>query len=206
MVGGKGELKGVLYGDLWRLNQYPINYFGNCLELGANHGATAIVLACRYPGAKLVVLEPAPDTVSYLKQNLTGFAVTIMQLAIGDGEPTTIDMNTHNIARRTGVGEEPVKTIKFDALIEACNFDFNKKSLLVCDIEGGEAYLRGYEDILRKFDHLSFEVHFTPLVPGVLWESINSWFNSTFSGYDIAYYCSSRRVGHGHYTVIKRQK
>jgi FkbM family methyltransferase len=112
------------------------------VDLGANTGLVARWLAHRYPGARVICVEPEPNNLELLRRNADG--AEIVEACIGARERQVA------LATTTGSwgfsmtdeddGETPVITM--DRLIAEHGLD--RIDVLKCDIEGAEAEL--FED------------------------------------------------------------
>jgi FkbM family methyltransferase len=109
------------------------------IDAGANIGAFKLYALENAPDAKLISIEPAPDSCKRIKSMLSANGLesrcTVFEAALGDrsGE-TTIELNVGSQFRRTGLSGHPVKMITLDSVIpQDVSVD-----LLKMDVEGAE--------------------------------------------------------------------
>lgn len=54
------------------------------LDLGAHIGLTAVVYRSRYPNARIIAVEPDPETCARLRANVEGLSIEVVQAAVCD--------------------------------------------------------------------------------------------------------------------------
>lgn len=135
------------------------------LDLGANIGASARVLARYYPAAEILAVEPEPGNFELLEANTRGFErIRCLRAAVAatDGEVRLADPGRSTDAYRTGPAAEgddlgTVPALSVPALLrmtEATPF------LAKIDIEGAEAELfAGATDWVDDFPAIAIELH-----------------------------------------------
>jgi FkbM family methyltransferase len=125
------------------------------LDLGANIGLTSAWFRGRYPAARIVAVEPDPDTFAKLERNLGGDdAVTLVQAAVA-GEPGEVDLFRPPGYSITSSISEAHADVGSSTRVRACTIDelcaehgLGQLDLLKLDVEGAEL------DALDGFRHL----------------------------------------------------
>jgi FkbM family methyltransferase len=129
------QLLGDAYGGITRHAREP----ETIVDLGANTGLVARWLMHRYPGARLICVEPEQANVELLLKNVR-HAAKVVPACIG-GHERTVSLSTSDGAWAftiaDGEGETPVITM--DRLIDEHGLE--RIDVLKCDIEGAEAEL-----------------------------------------------------------------
>ena len=132
------------------------------LDLGANIGVASAWFRARYPAARIVAVEPDPDTFAKLERNLGGDdAVTLVQAAVA-GEPGEVDLfrpdgysiaSSLKDARAEGGSRTRVRACSIDELCE--EHALAPLDLLKLDVEGAEleATRRLQPPRRRRHDH-----------------------------------------------------
>jgi len=141
------------------------------VDAGANIGFFALWAARNAPAARILCIEPAPDTYERLVENIrrNGLQdrVTCVQAALaGVAEVRAMEVGQpKSQARRVlpnspnGNNKSPVLTATLAQVLE--EHGFNSVDLLKMDIEGGEfeTLLSTPEEVLRRVDSVSLEYH-----------------------------------------------
>lgn len=135
------------------------------ISAGANIGVMSRLLHATYPGARLVVFEPAPDNAALLRKNLQGLdGVTIEECALSDTSGTAVlHFGSHEaehslVAGADADGGTPVRCERLDAYLD--RHGIAKVALLKVDVEGSEAALvRGLGRRLGDVDVIIGEFH-----------------------------------------------
>ena len=153
---------------------------GTIMDIGANIGLYAIMLAKRYPNLKLIAIEASPTIFNRLKMHCVVNNVSnviLLNKAISNKENEIIElyMNTNTIGSSTILSEykqhvidafrvqfhvEKVETVTIDTLNRVMNVD--SISLLKMDIEGAENLaLDGAKTALecKKIKNMVIEYH-----------------------------------------------
>jgi FkbM family methyltransferase len=112
------------------------------VDLGANIGAASVYFATRWPDARILALEPDPDTFKRLARNTEAFpAITAERLAVA-GSAGTLRIRPSawgdSLTSTTlgGAGEgRAVEAVTLDGLVERCGGQID---LLKFDVEGME--------------------------------------------------------------------
>jgi FkbM family methyltransferase len=116
------------------------------VDLGANTGLAARWLLSKYPGAKLIAVEPVPENVRCLRENLNGSAVVVPACIGSEARKTRMRSEAgfwafHIVTE----GEDPraedieVDVVEMRSLLD--QHGLARVDLLKCDIEGGEVEL-----------------------------------------------------------------
>jgi FkbM family methyltransferase len=140
------------------------------LDLGANAGFTSIFFARKYPGARIIAVEPIASNLEILRRNveLNHLDVTIVPAAIAveDGS-VTMDVSGLDYGHQViaDLVERPkhssiskVKAISMRSLM--AEFKLERISLLKIDIEGYEKRLLTENcDWLSRVDAICIELH-----------------------------------------------
>ena len=138
------------------------------VDVGAYVGVVSIYLAKKWPGIRVIAVEPVPENVARLQFNVDANGVvdwvTIVNKAItGDGQPVTLwghvggnlvlsEFNTAQGIRRVA------ESITLPELFKVYNVEQCK--LLKMDCEGSEhEILFAHDDILDRVEYLSIEIH-----------------------------------------------
>ena len=119
------------------------------VDLGANVGLVGRWMLTRYPKARLVAVEPQPENVEVLRENLARFAnATVVPTAIGatEREVTLHAAIAGHYARFTMVGEPPKDAVSHQVPVITMQQLFAETGLdqidvLKVDIEGAEREL-----------------------------------------------------------------
>jgi FkbM family methyltransferase len=143
---------------------------GLILDCGANVGYSAAYLLSRFPGARLIAVEPDPGNFALLEQNLRPYGdrarairsgvwsrpvgLTVVESGFRDGLEWTRQV------RECLPGESPQMTaVDVGSLLEESGYE--RISILKIDIERAEleVFSRHYESWLPRVDHLAIELH-----------------------------------------------
>ena len=167
----RGEIKvfwSIVVDECYRLWQDA----KTIVDAGANIGVFSVWAAIRLPQAKIVAIEPHPETFSRLQHNIKANSltsrVTIAQFALsaqsGDREmPITGESQRRSLLPQDRNGSEQ-KVIKVPALTMQELLDHHQTSeidLLKMDIEGSEweVLINTPLSILRRIRRMQFEYH-----------------------------------------------
>jgi FkbM family methyltransferase len=140
------------------------------LDLGTNAGFTAVYFARVFPEARLACMEPMPDNLALLRENLSlnGVSAQVFAAAVGveDGRLTMIeDANDygHKVAgipygRGVLGAAVDVEALSIPTVLERLGWD--RIGLLKVDIEGYEGILlRQRSEWLCRVDAMCIECH-----------------------------------------------
>jgi FkbM family methyltransferase len=142
---------------------YPVRASDRVIiDAGANIGVFTLYALKNATQAKLISIEPAPDSCQRMKTMLSANGLesrcTIFEAALGDrpGE-TTIELDVGSQFRRTGISGHPVEMITLDSVIPpGVSVD-----LLKMDVEGAEYGILPSlsPDTLRRIRRIVLEFH-----------------------------------------------
>lgn len=131
------------------------------LDLGANIGASVTWFATRYPGARIIAVEPARENLDLLRQNAQGFDVAIVPGAIGPEDGTAFLDGRAESPLSFHVAETGSATIDLVSLPTLMALaDGAEPFIAKIDIEGAEKTLfTAHLDILARFPLIVLEPH-----------------------------------------------
>lgn len=213
---GQSEFGNIVVKDLYKVQDYPKDYFDYIIDVGANIGIFSVMMRMLHPNAKIFAFEPHEETYSYLLQNTNMLNIHTERLALGDGSklyfqerPDKHILNHMFVKKKS---EHWAKSITLYSMIEKYGLDLNKRYILKFDCEGGERSLlqtQGSETVLKKAEHISMEIHFksksTPYDHWLSFNDYDAWMRSNFQDtHDIEYYCSRKNQGFGHYCLRRK--
>jgi FkbM family methyltransferase len=139
------------------------------VDCGANIGAFSLYAATRLPQARVISVEPFPETYTrfsnMIRENNLQSRVTGIAAAL-TGAPGKVYLDDRpeigSQFRALSSSGVAVEGITLQALLEQAGWD--RADLLKLDIEGGEynAVLATAPDVLRRFSRISMEYHPDP--------------------------------------------
>ena len=132
------------------------------IDAGANIGVFTLYALKNAAQAKVISIEPAPDSCKRMKSMLSANGVesrcTIFEAALGDRPgQTTIELDVGSQFRRTGLSGHPVEMITLDSVIPpGVSVD-----LLKIDVEGAEYGILPSltPETLRRIRRIVLEFH-----------------------------------------------
>ena len=132
------------------------------LDCGANIGASVAWFGTRYPGARIVAVEPAADNLGLLRRNAQGFDVAIVAGAVGPQEGAAVLQGRPDSPLSfhvgSGGGGAPVDLVPLPTLMELA--EGAEPFIAKIDIEGAEKDLfTAHLDILARFPLIVLEPH-----------------------------------------------
>jgi FkbM family methyltransferase len=134
------------------------------IDLGANIGLASLSLAAQFPGARVIAVEPHPETAALLRHNLAclGNRASVWEAAVSD-RPGMMRLSLANenynasLVRESEHGVD-VRVVTMADVIAAEKLE--RIDVLKIDIEGAERMLlAGSPDWLRRVDLLLIEMH-----------------------------------------------
>ena len=136
---------------------------GTILDLGAHVGAATLFFRIRFPEARILSVEPDPETFAKLERNVGGLdGVELLPVAVGGaagtGRVVRADLSwaTRVVPGATGPDTVPVRTL--EELIARLG-GAPERTLVKVDVEGAEwDILSGYE--IRRLYGVIGEVHY----------------------------------------------
>jgi FkbM family methyltransferase len=138
------------------------------VDLGSNVGLSALYFMARYPGGRVLSVEPNPAVLGRLRRNVSQFGrVTIVPVAVADRDGRAqLSVPSGSTSGRLGDGRGyTVPTVTLDTLLAEHRFPF--VDVLKFDIEGAEFKALGVAD-LSRIGALVGELH--PERPGQIRE------------------------------------
>ena len=134
------------------------------IDLGANIGLTSLYLASQFSDAKIISVEPHPETVSLLRHNLAclGPRAQILEAAVSDQSGAAVlhladEAYNASLTRQTEKSVQ-VQSVTMDEILEKHNL--THIDILKVDIEGAEKKLfSNFPSWLKKVDFLMIEMH-----------------------------------------------
>lgn len=209
-------------GKIWRYDGYDlrkfkpgeINYF---VDIGANVGTTSIMAKILNPTARIIALEPSPQTYKILVANMKQWAPTGIEcynVALGDGEDMCLIPRKHSGMHRFCTENEkqwwpeehamtPSKTLA--KIFEDYNIPLSDTFILKIDCEGGERFLLSGEQeeqalqIVRHSVQTMFEIHMPFGGTGKQW---NSWFKKLSDTHELRFKTVEHSKENGTYKYI----
>jgi FkbM family methyltransferase len=170
----KGDLHS--FREVWFQEAYRLPFeglSGVLLDLGANIGMTSVWLAKRFSFTQVIAVEPDPNNVALVRQNLklNGITGQVLEAAIGPKEGTArFEISEVSNLGRLSENGSLVPMISVDTIIK--KFAVKKFALIKIDIEGGEQDLfDGPIGWLARTDAIIIEFHPTvdcSRIPGVV--------------------------------------
>jgi FkbM family methyltransferase len=134
------------------------------VDLGSNVGISVLYFKARYPGARIIAVEPHPETFKRLRQNTAQLRdVQCVQAAI-DGDQGTVAIYASDLSWSPSIipsqsrprrYEVPAMTL--DALVATQGL--RHVDLLKIDIEGAEDHALASDAVSDSTDVIIFEFH-----------------------------------------------
>jgi FkbM family methyltransferase len=158
------------------------------VDAGANIGTAAVFLACTFPNAIVVALEPDDDNFSVLSRNAQGHPIVPLHTALSGRAGFVQVYGEGNASRRTKPAKTGVPSITMnDILAENIGTPFLAK----IDIEGAEANVfSSHTAWIDQFPMLVIELH-DWLFPG---QSTSSSFLRAVAGLNRDFILSGEHV------------
>jgi FkbM family methyltransferase len=135
------------------------------IDGGANTGLFAVYMKNKYPGAKIICIEPDPENFEMLQKNVQGYAgIECIRAGIWNKDTNLKVYDKYNMGKWAMVVEEDevngtVPAITIQSIME--RFGIEKIDLLKLDIETSEKQVFQSEklDWLASVHHLVIELH-----------------------------------------------
>ncbi len=130
------------------------------VDAGANIGAFTLYAAAHAPQARIVAIEPSKETFARLRGHVAGAGIEhrceLIHGALGaHAGSTTIESRGGSQFRRSGHGDEVVRMIGLDEILERGP----GVDLLKMDIEGGEYDVLPACRLLQRVQRIAMETH-----------------------------------------------
>jgi FkbM family methyltransferase len=132
------------------------------VDCGANIGITSLFLAARYPGAKILSVEPHPENFALLKANVAQVPRILPIRACVTGTPQgAVRFTADQVAWGNCITVDPRGVLVPAITIEElCNQNgLEKIDLLKLDIEGAEEQVLENGDFLARIENIIAELH-----------------------------------------------
>ena len=155
------------------------------LDVGANIGLASVDFKLRWPGARIVAVEPDPRSFALLERNVAAWPdVAPVRAAVadadGEAEFFTSDVSVVGGLQRTQEGQRAlrVRTLTLATLLRDHAID--RVDLLKLDVEGGEEAALADPAPLERVAAIVGEIH-----PGVIGRSAEAFCAERLAGYDV---------------------
>lgn len=176
---------------------YPVPRSARTIvDIGGNIGLFTLYGLERVPEARIVTLEPAPDSFERMSRHISQHEgrqrATMLQQAFGGNSGTTrIDLAAPSQFRRTGERGITVELVTLEQIVQ----QYGPVDYLKIDAEGAEypGLLNVPENVLRQVGSISLEFH--PQESGALSDPKALVKRLTDSGFDLTLY---REDGEGY--------
>jgi FkbM family methyltransferase len=136
------------------------------VDAGANIGVASLWFSARYPGARIVALEPAPDNLRLLRENLGSLPdATVLGAAVAKtAAPVALHLAEHGAlhsAVDTSLDDAPTVEVPGVTLADVMvEHDLPRIDLLKIDVEGSELdALEGLGPRLAQVGVIAGEMH-----------------------------------------------
>lgn len=186
-----------VFHQIFTFNEYGMNLGfvpRFIIDAGANIGLSAVFFSNKFPGAKIVAIEPEKSNFKMLEINTKDYKnIILVKNALSNHSNVSFDVvdkgygNWGFITEIEGIKNtskvvDTVKTITIDDILNTYNLEY--LDLLKIDIEGGEKQLfeNNYENWLPKTKCIIIELH-----DGITKGSSKSFFKA-ISKYDFSYF------------------
>jgi FkbM family methyltransferase len=165
MLGDFDNLRACLADEIVRDDGYGLkkiaatHQFDVILDIGANIGYFSVLAREAFPTARIIAVEPTPQTFDWLVKNVTDLQIECRQCGIGDGTPARLhEVENHvgNYTDKTGTGPEIETKVLRDLLPSDAH-----RWMIKMDCEGCERYLleEGNVEVLRGATYVCVEIH-----------------------------------------------
>ncbi len=150
----------------------PPDLTGAIIDGGANHGLFSLLAAQKFPHERIVAVEPYDKILPFLKRNVAGKNVKIVEKALSDKDGeivfytvpssdqvgSTIEENVKEfIAKNASIHETRLKAISLKTLVKQEKIE--KIAVIKLDIQGAEySIIKDADEILAMTDCLILEV------------------------------------------------
>lgn len=164
-------LKELVIEDVYKLKSMSKNP-RNIVDLGAQIGIFTLLVAKRYPNAKIITYEPEKENFRLLVNNIRiNNLKNVKSLNLGvSGKRgkrklylSNSNSGAHSIYGKKGISYETFRSIKFDDIIKNNGLEYI--DILKMDCEGAEyeILLNANKYYLKKVDIILMELHETDL-------------------------------------------
>ena len=184
-TGYSEKFRSAIYNEVINEDVYSLKSIHDPLDLivdiGANLGYFSYFARQLFSNAKIIALEPTPETYGYLQQNIAKFNIETIQKGIGDGSlmelfiaknPGSnkllkkIDGNIETITLKQLVSKYPVNyLIKFDcqegeySFLHPDNLEVICNALYLCgEFHFPESHQEFMNIFMKKISHFNFTI------------------------------------------------
>ena len=191
----------ALFAEIFIFKEYNVDGEGEVktiIDCGANIGLASLYFLSKYPGARIIALEPEAENYKLLQRNLTNYPnVTCLKKGIWNKSSLLKVTNTEkgNLAFMVEeTTEDTIHTIEGISVADLMKeYGIKRIDILKVDVEGSEEQVfLSNVDWLPKVGMIFCEIH-ESLKPGLV-KKITSVFDS---GYEV--------FMHGEYHVFKKK-
>lgn len=134
------------------------------LDLGANFGAASVYFTLRWPAARIIAVEPAPELFARLRETTAAYPnITCLPYAVGarDGK-MPFGVSESSVGSGFFLDGPDARTIEVDAralasLMAECGID--RADLVKFDVEGAESLMFEDPSVLDRIDAFVGEFH-----------------------------------------------
>lgn len=132
----------------------PLTSLQTIVDVGAHHGGTARAFRRRYPGARIVCVEPVPSSLTRLRAIEMSHRLEILPFAAGDRDEEArllVNATAANMSTLRYDGSEGL-AVRVRTLASICtDHTIDRIDYLKIDTEGSDlAVLRGAEPLLAQ--------------------------------------------------------
>lgn len=174
--------------------EFELNDVKSVVDLGANIGISTIMLANKFPNAKIIALEPEMYNFQLLRMNVKGLSnISILNNAIwykdGTVEIINFDVKSNEFKCANSNGSsnsQQIESISIPTLMH--RYNLKTIDLLKVDVEGAEEELfaKGNLDWIVKTNCCIIEIH-SPNFQSDLLEIMGNKFSHTVKGEKILF-------------------
>jgi FkbM family methyltransferase len=172
----QGSKDWVALREIWFQGEYdavvdwPLQRVGTIVDLGAHIGLTVRLWRRRFPGARVIAVEPDPDNLATARRNVAALGGDrgvefIHAAACGEPGHVYLDRSEGNplvyrtVARPPTAGAAEVEGLTMDQILER-TIPAATVDLLKCDIEGAERELfASCAGWIGRVRHMVIEIH-----------------------------------------------
>ena len=207
----KGDIKDVLYKDVYRVRNLFTTKIDHILDIGANIGLFSVMCRMLFPFAKIDAFEPFKETFNFLRQNVALLNIEAHASPLGNGEAFDIEYDwgsckTANSLKPTGkmMGMYQSKTLA--QIAEMCKL--TAPYFIKLDCEGAERFIIGdlkSEAVISEAAQVSLEIHYNngaTYLDCPTWKDYDDWVGK-FTKHKTFFHCSNKGRGTGIYVMRK---
>ncbi len=195
----QNEFGDVIYDEVIKKDVYGFRDFfrsplaaetKSVVDIGANIGSFSLMAAVLFPSAKRIAIEPQLQNFELLQENMLALECKSVNLAIGDGQPMSLDADPRFSGSDSFREDKAGKTMTRSLSRILSQNNIPMEGLVIkCDCEGGEYYFVDDEDLvpyLRGCIWFACEFHEGHLGGKNTLARWDEWFDSHFGeGYEL---------------------